>query len=154
MAASIPCCTNSAGSSPSLKPWGYSATSPVVSRGGGGGGGGGSLTQYYKITEVELRTWNNCSNLASRSTILQGLSKVYFTIDHNVGAWAGHLYLVVCLQGISIVKKLLYRIPVADLRFDKGGFKSKIRMRAHFLQGSPAHFLIEEPLEVNEIQIV
>ena len=37
---------------------------------------------------------------------------------------------------------------------DKGGFKSKIRMRAHFLQGSPAHFLIEELLEVNEMQVV
>ena len=28
-------------------------------------------------------------------------------------------------------------VSVADLRFDKGGFKSKIRMRAHFLQGTP-----------------
>ena len=27
--------------------------------------------------------------------------------------------------------------PVADLRFDKGSFKSKIRMRAHFLPGEP-----------------
>ena len=26
---------------------------------------------------------------------------------------------------------------VADLRFDKGGFKSKIRMCAHFLLGAP-----------------
>ena len=47
---------------------------------------------------------------------------------------------------------------MADLQFDKGGFKSKIRMRAHFIwgnsRGSPAHFLIEELLEVNEMQVV
>ena len=38
---------------------------------------------------------------------------------------------------------------VADLRFHKGGFKSSPGGR-----GGAAHFLIEELLEVNEMQVV
>ena len=35
-----------------------------------------------------------------------------------------------------------------------GSTKSKIRMHAPLLQGSPAHLLIEGLLEVNEMQVV
>ena len=40
---------------------------------------------------------------------------------------------------------------VADLRFHKGGFKSSPGGRGG---GGAAHFLIEELLEVNEMQVV
>ena len=46
------------------------------------------------------------------------------------------------------------RCTVADLRFDKGGFKSKYACAPTFSRRSPAHFLIEELLEVNEMQVV
>ena len=44
---------------------------------------------------------------------------------------------------------------VADLRFDKGGFKSKIRMRERLTKpGRTAHFLIESYWKCEEMQVV